>query len=357
MRRTDELTGLLNRKSFEDEIRALRRGNVEGAFAMIDLDLFKGINDRYGHHVGDEVLRTTAHRLRDHLPASAVCSRCGGEEFGVFLRADLPSAHAVMDSMLALIRLPMTADGQLLQVTASAGLAPMSLKVELTRAWSSADAALYAAKAGGRDRVVVFDEETQAVVMHRRELAHAVHELQKERLVLREQALTDPLTGLPNRRALDNVLPSSNPAENAAAPMSVVFLDIDHFGLYNKHYSDEAGDGLLRTVAQALQAAARKGDLVYRKGGEEFVVPLPGTDAAEAAAVGERLRSAIERLGASHRASATADVVTVTVGVATGDPRESASTDVLMKRAAAQVMAGKLAGARNRVHVWAAEIA
>jgi diguanylate cyclase (GGDEF)-like protein len=81
---------------------------------------------------------------------------------------------------------------------------------------------------------------------------------------------------------------------------AVCFIDIDHFGRFNKRHGDHAGDVALRAVARRLRQVAREGDLLYRKGGEEFVAILPHTDYRVALGVGERMREAIQALGIRH---------------------------------------------------------
>lgn len=122
--------------------------------------------------------------------------------------------------------------------------------------------------------------------------------------------LSDPLTGLGNRRKLDLDL-----AKCAVTESTVGFLmvDIDHFKDYNDRHGHQRGDALLRTVASAISSAVRQGDVVYRYGGEEFSVLLLGADAATAAAVAERIRHAV-RNATAHLGP---DSVTVSVGVAT----------------------------------------
>ena len=114
--------------------------------------------------------------------------------------------------------------------------------------------------------------------------------LEAARTELEGLAKLDGLTGLPNRRALDERLAA---AERRAEPAAVVLADVDHFKRLNDALGHPAGDRALAAVAKALRAAARDADLVARYGGEEFCVLLPGVDAATAAAVAERLRAAV----------------------------------------------------------------
>ena len=110
----------------------------------------------------------------------------------------------------------------------------------------------------------------------------------KRSAAFRTAAMTDPLTGLGNRRALDAHSPSGDYA--------VISLDIDHFKNVNDSFGHAAGDVVLTRVSEVLQACIRDGDSVYRLGGEEFLVCLPGTDETAAAAIAERIRLTISLL-------------------------------------------------------------
>ena len=207
---------------------------------------------------------------------------------------------------------------------------------------------MYAAKARGRDRVVVFDEETRSIATKRRELASAVIELQERNRALYDEARTDALTGLRNRKALDEVLEivvgSGSPWTDAA----VAFIDIDHFGAVNKLYGDPGGDRALRAVADEIRRLTREEDLVFRKGGEELVVILPGVTGEQARAAAERIRSGVEALAIPHAGSSVAPVVTVTVGLATGGRGQQVAQ--LVNVASEQAMRAKVQSQRNRVH-------
>ncbi|WP_038056156.1 GGDEF domain-containing protein [Thermus amyloliquefaciens] len=114
----------------------------------------------------------------------------------------------------------------------------------------------------------------------------------------REQALTDPLTGLPNRRALEMAMErEAARVERGEETFALILLDLDDFKRVNDTQGHQEGDRLLKEVAQYLVAHVRQGDLVGRWGGEEFAVLLPQTKGEEAAQVAERLRAGLARLG------------------------------------------------------------
>jgi diguanylate cyclase (GGDEF)-like protein len=114
----------------------------------------------------------------------------------------------------------------------------------------------------------------------------------------REQALTCPLTGLPNRRALEMALEREMArVERGAKPFSLVLLDLDDFKRVNDEKGHPEGDRLLKEVARYLVAHVRRGDMVGRFGGEEFAILLPETDPLQATRLAERLREGLRALG------------------------------------------------------------
>ena len=135
-------------------------------------------------------------------------------------------------------------------------------------------------------------------------------------------ALTDPLTKLANRRQLDRdvraTIDRSGPNNGL---IGFAMVDVDHFKIYNDTHGHPAGDELLRTMAELLAANVRPGDVVYRYGGEEFSIMLPGADRVEAAEVAERVRRAVHDADLGGEAQ-PAGRVTVSVGVAVGPAAE-----------------------------------
>lgn len=168
---------------------------------------------------------------------------------------------------------------------------------------------------------------------------------------LREISLTDALTGLSNRRALDSRLDEEwRRASRNNHRLSILFIDIDRFKLFNDEYGHAVGDEVLRSVAQAIGGQARRmQDMAARYGGEEFAVVLPDTDAQEAAQLAERVRHAVEQLRIAH-AKSEAGAVTVSVGCATvtATPGIEHGIEKLLEAADAQLLVAKASG-RNRV--------
>jgi diguanylate cyclase (GGDEF)-like protein len=158
----DELTGLLNRRGMANRFkRLLDRARRDGApqinLAIIDMDHFKTINDRFGHAAGDQVLIELAKRLQTLVRPNDLCVRLGGEEFAVFwtgVPADMAAAMAERIRLAISIRPFQTREG-LLRCTISIGLCQMKPVESLDDFIDRADQALYVAKEGGRNKVVV----------------------------------------------------------------------------------------------------------------------------------------------------------------------------------------------------------
>jgi diguanylate cyclase (GGDEF)-like protein len=159
----DQLTGLCNRRRFEEEIKRelARAGRYcnPGAVLSIDLDNFKSINDFAGHAAGDTVLTAVARMLKRRFRSSDIVSRLGGDEFGVLLTdVDDPAARkAAEDLLLGIHASRPLFGGRSFRITASVGVATFDLDdATAGELLVNADLAMYAAKAGGRDRIVMF---------------------------------------------------------------------------------------------------------------------------------------------------------------------------------------------------------
>ncbi len=140
--------------------------------------------------------------------------------------------------------------------------------------------------------------------------------------LLRNLSHRDPLTGVANRRALEERLAVEwRRAARHRFPLSLLMLDVDHFKAYNDHYGHIAGDACLERVADALsQTIGRAEDLVARYGGEEFAALLAGSGPEEALALAEKVRAAVQALAIPHARSSASDWVSVSIGVASVQP-------------------------------------
>ncbi len=175
--------------------------------------------------------------------------------------------------------------------------------------------------------------------------ACSVPALERARLV--RLAVTDDLTHAYNGRYLLPRLEEELQRARSGSPVSLAMLDLDHFKRVNDTHGHARGDEVLRAFADRVRASTRRSDLLVRRGGEEFVLVLPATDAARARALAERIRAGVGgepmRVGDGDRAAV---VQTVSIGVATWDGAEGA--EELLHRADLALYEAKRAG-RNRV--------
>jgi diguanylate cyclase (GGDEF)-like protein len=152
---------------------------------------------------------------------------------------------------------------------------------------------------------------------------------------LRTQALRDPLTGLYNRRYMEDVLERyANLAERHSTPLSVVMIDLDHFKRLNDDLGHAVGDAVLCEVAAAMTGSIRPCDVACRYGGEELVVLLPDCGKIEALAKAELLRARIERLSENHGTRISASFGIATIPDTSPNAREAlADADAALYRA------------------------
>jgi len=163
-----------------------------------------------------------------------------------------------------------------------------------------------------------------------------------------ERAKTDTLTGLPNRRALDEFFRVAQiAAMEQDYPLSVLLIDIDHFKTFNDNFGHGVGDQVLKLMAKVLRERVREIDLPARYGGEELIAVLPGADLATCEAVAERIRRSIAECTITRRSTGEAlPGITVSIGVGQFQPGESMAD--LIDRCDRALYRAKRTG-RNRV--------
>jgi diguanylate cyclase len=163
-----------------------------------------------------------------------------------------------------------------------------------------------------------------------------------------ERAKTDTLTGLPNRRALDEFLRKAQMAAmETGETLSVLLIDIDHFKRFNDNFGHGVGDQVLRLVAKALRERVREVDLPARYGGEELIAVLPGADLSTCKAVAERIRRSISERQITRRS--TGEILPgVTVSIGVGQFQFGEAITDLIERCDRALYLAKKTG-RNRV--------
>jgi diguanylate cyclase (GGDEF)-like protein len=168
-------------------------------------------------------------------------------------------------------------------------------------------------------------------------------------MALQNLATKDSLTGLANRRSLDEKLQLEwKCGQRTGTSLAFILADVDHFKHFNDHYGHPKGDECLRAVAGAIGAAVfRPADMTARYGGEEFAIVMPNTDLDGAHAVAERVCRIVRDLAIPHAASATAPHVTISLGISSLVPDSGNSLDALIAAADAALYRAKNTG-RNR---------
>jgi diguanylate cyclase len=175
-----------------------------------------------------------------------------------------------------------------------------------------------------------------------------ISNLQQSLEAIRAESLTDPLTGLGNRKYFDRSIDTA--VQNALAhgePLSLLMFDIDHFKSFNDSYGQLTGDQVLRLVGMSLKQTIKGQDITARYGGEEFAVVLPNTALRQALTVADHIRRAV--MAKELKKKSTGEIlgrVTISVGVSMLKPDDDAHS--LLERADACLYAAKRAG-RNRV--------
>ncbi len=179
-----------------------------------------------------------------------------------------------------------------------------------------------------------------------RELEDTNHQLQQQNWMLQKLALTDQLTGLPNRRAMDRLVKAElRRRARYPSPLALGVIDVDHFKQVNARYLLPGGDQVLIGLAKTLIGSLRTVDTVGRIGGEEFLLVAPETNCDGATALGERIRLAVEN---SHYLYQDVPItITVSLGFAVAEPHVLVDFEAIKHVAAGALADAKLQG-RNR---------
>ncbi len=152
---------------------------------------------------------------------------------------------------------------------------------------------------------------------------------------LYQQAISDPLTKIANRRIFDRCLEKEwNQAQKHQSSLSLILADVDYFKRYNDYYGHYAGDECLRKIAHKIQSTLKRStDFLARYGGEEFAIILPNMETKNAQKVAELIQSEIHKLKLPHAQSRVSQYVTLSLGISTEIPQSTNSSDYLIKAA------------------------
>ncbi len=197
-------------------------------------------------------------------------------------------------------------------------------------------------------------ELEQRVQLRTQQLEEANRQLQYKNSILERMALTDTLTGMPNRRAMDRLVKTElQRRQRQPSALSLAIADVDHFKNVNTQYLLPGGDHVLVWLAQVLSNALRTTDTVGRIGGEEFMVLAPGTGREGAGILAERIRNCVAD---SHTVYSEQQIqITVSIGLAVVD-KETPVTYEELKTAASTALGEAKAAGRNRCVVRVVEL-
>jgi diguanylate cyclase len=298
--RTDSLTGLSNRRAFDDELKRRhnewQRKNTPCSLVLLDIDFFKKFNDTHGHQVGDEVLKQVAKVLGAQSREMDIPCRYGGEEFGVILPAtDAKTACIVAERIRAAVEASVTVcEGKKLKVTCSLGLADFLADDDVVRLIRRADDSLYVSKKAGRN-CGHWNTGVKHVPVTKPEEAGETNNAARQDAADEAQPVAPPTAedpGQPTGASFIQVLKRRvTESHRFGIPISIMFLKIDEFDVINRKYGPAVGRQMMEIAVPGLQKGLREMDVLTKLENGEFVLMLPGSSQGEVSHVLKRLRA------------------------------------------------------------------
>lgn len=254
----DALTQLPNRRAFRQLLdassqRCLRSGNTI-ALAYIDLDHFKPINDQYGHHVGDAVLKIVAQRLQTAVRGCDSVARLGGDEFSALIEGIDSDSDIIpiMERIVSSINLPFYVSNQQLEISCSVGVALYPRDGDIEKLMICADSAMYKAKADGRNQFKFYDAELESAsnnmqIMH----ADLLSAIKKNQFSLLFQPKLDCKTQL--FVGAEALIRWNHPTKGTILPKELIPV-AEHLGLI-----DQINDWVMKEACRTIGAAKNNG--------------------------------------------------------------------------------------------------
>jgi diguanylate cyclase len=299
--RTDSLTGLMNRRALDEELRRclkeLERRGRPSAMLLLDVDHFKRFNDTHGHLAGDEALKYVADALRAQARETDIVARFGGEEFAIIFAATTAQAVSRRAEQMrhAISQGKVVFEGRELQVTASAGLADTKGDTDIAQWLKRADTALYAAKNGGRNCTYWSrNSELTRIEPAARDQESSVDLVEHDARVLREAAADLAAEAFADTTFVPDVSRRIAEWKRGGSTFSVMLARLDGEG-------DGTGDGdvarqaAIRAALQLARECVRDMDLLTRWTSDGLAVLLPGAGVTDARTAARRLHAALAR--------------------------------------------------------------
>ena len=298
--RTDSLTGLANRRAFDDEMQRQfglwRRQKTPFTLMIFDIDRFKTFNDTHGHQAGDEVLRSVGKLLVKTARQMDLPCRYGGEEFAVVLAStEIREARAAAERFRTAIEQAVVKfGGQQLSVTASIGVAQISERDDPANLIRRADEALYRCKEAGRN-CAYWNDGQQCLPVSADSVkveTERVGECERVKKPVHETIKT--FEALPSKKPfLESLQSRIAESQRFGMSLSLIQMKLDDFPRIKGEYGKAFARELLDAVAQRAQITLRQMDLLARFDDGEFIIMLPRCPKQEAVRVARRLQDSI----------------------------------------------------------------
>jgi diguanylate cyclase len=328
--RTDALTQVANRRSFDDalarRIEEQQRRGLDTSVVLLDVDHFKKVNDVHGHQVGDEVLRHVAQVLRQQMTEVDLVARYGGEEFAIVFPTALAMARGTAERARAAINAAvLRMEGRELRVAASAGIAELQSGEDQATLIKRADAALYAAKNGGRNCLYwndghqnhPFRNGTKAAGNSpaRDDLTELLGTEWTEDSDEVSETVTSATTDYVSSKPVfvDDLIRRLAHWKRDQTPICMMLVQIDGLAEGIRLRGEEAAGLAVRVTAQLLKANMRDMDQVSRLGSDTFAILLPAARLEDGTSWAERLHRAAQQCRMPTRAKGFE--LSLTIGV------------------------------------------
>lgn len=342
---TDALTGLSNRRAFNDDmlnhLSQFEKYGTPVSVLMLDIDYFKKLNDVHGHLVGDDILMSVGRTIRQHIRSGDVAARYGGEEFAVILpRTTAEQAREVAERIRGSISQAVSRiSNRSIRITASAGLSQLlpgdSIKTWLHRA----DESLYFSKDSGRDcghwndgrifKPFVQTDRTAASPLRLPSIEAAKVATDAHSNTADSEDLLDPTTQLLSTDAFNKYFARGlAESRRTGVTMSVIMIRVDRYGEFSDRYGVNSDGLVLRIIGRMLTSSVRSSDYVARYGNDSFAIILPNANLTNATQVAERIRAGVEKM----TITLAKDELNFTISIGAGEERGSDGTAPLIDR-------------------------